>query len=175
MDYKQKYLKYKKKYKNLKILDGGVFNIIRYLGSGAENIAFELDNKRVLRIRKDCVDLNNRKQITERDTEINILNLIKQNNPKYFVKIHEIGDCIDLKKKFDVSVNKVQIKIICSDNIKGDTCRYNYVIMDNAPGQNIIEYIVDKLLSFEIQDTIDFTTDINKLNCYINIYYASSP
>lgn len=128
----KRYLKYKSKYINLKNKIGGSFKIIGYLGSGAENMAFDIGNNRILRVRKNCEDLG---------AEIEILNIIKQVNPKYFVKIYDIGKCTDLKTKFD---NIKSIKEICN-NVSGDICNYHYVIMENANGINIIEYIIKYL------------------------------
>jgi hypothetical protein len=158
MNYETKYLKYKNKYKNLKNLYGGVFNIIKYLGSGAENMAFEIDDKRIIRVRKNCEKLGK---------EIIILKKIQKQSPLYFVKIHEIGKCNDLIDKFN---NTENITNFC--NSTGVTltklCEYDYVIMENANGINIIDYII-KYLKENFGDKLEkedlnLDDDINKIS-----------
>lgn len=143
--YYKKYIKYKNRYINLRNLCGGnPFLNVKYLGSGAENMGFDIGNNQVLRIRKNCEKL--------KQTEIEILNKIKKDSPRYFVKIYEIGTCKDLKTKFE---NIESVSEICN-NISGDLCDYTYVIMEKANGINIIDYILKYLdTTFtKINDTI---------------------
>ncbi len=158
--YYKKYIKYKNRYINLRNLCGGnPFLNVKYLSSGAENMGFDIGNNQVLRIRKDCEKLQ--------QTEIEILNKIIINSPRYFVKIYKIGSCKDLKTKFE---NKESVTEICN-NISGDLCDYTYVIMENANGINIIDYILkyldntftkinDTILNLEDNDTRVLLNDL---------------
>jgi len=155
LSYYKKYFKYKTKYIQLQqTLNGGnPFLGVKYLGQGAENIAYDIGNNKILRIRKNCESLGN---------EIVMLNFIKDKKPKYFVVIYDIGKCTDLITKFtpdDKDEDKIKkITEICNtfvilassrnderNNISGDLCEYSYVIMENAKGINIIQYIINYL------------------------------
>ena len=89
--YQEKYLKYKNKYLQLKKLIGGapIYTGLKYLGQGAENIAFLLSDGNTIRIRKDCEKLGN--------DEITTVTKMKDNTPSYFVKILALGKCNDLR------------------------------------------------------------------------------
>lgn len=124
IDYKNKYLKYKNKYMVFKNqIAGAIFNGIKYLGQGAENIAYDIGDNQVIRIMKKC------KNIEESEKQIMIE--INKNKPMNFVNIISIGNCADL-------VNKLNSKTtdFCNDT-NSNVCNYEYVVLNKVSGDNI--------------------------------------
>ncbi len=124
IDYKKKYLKYKNKYIVFKNqIAGAIFNGIKYLGQGAENIAYDIGDNQVIRIMKKC------KNIEESEKQIMIeINKVK---PINFVNIISIGNCTDLVDKLNS-----ETKDFCND-VDGDVCSYDYVVLNKVIGDNI--------------------------------------
>ena len=150
--YKQKYLKYKNKYIELKKLIGGapIYNNLKFLGQGADNIVFLLPDNNAIRIRKNCEIFNSNELLT--------ISKMKDNTPKYFVKILALGKCNDLKNRL-----KTDIINFCDDKLLGDICNYTYIIMELAKGCNILQYYGLKFKDLLNNSNFDTLIELNKL------------
>ena len=140
MLYKDKYLKYKTKYLNLKKQIGG-FADLTFLGMGAENTAFRMPDGKILRVRKGCEKLD--------ENEKEVMRRLEETKPKYFAIVHSVGKCSDLRGKI-----LSEATTMCNA-VGGEVCDYDYVIMDDAPGKNFTVFFLQQFLSLITSDDFD--------------------
>lgn len=163
-NYYAKYLKYKTKYVLLKKQKGGdsQFKNIKYLGQGAENYAFQLEHGQILRIRKNCERLG--------ESENNVLTELAGKTIKHFIKVFSKGNCFDLRDKLSDQVTE-----FCElNNLEtASLCNYDYVIMNNAEGTNLLNYTT-KTFSEQLQlpdiNVIDKQLITNHKKLLINFF-----
>jgi hypothetical protein len=149
MSYQSKYLKYKTKYLELKKQLGGTeFNDLKYLGKGAENVAFKMPDGKILRVRKSCEELLS--------SEKNVMEKLAENKPKYFAMVYSVGKCADLKKK------KLQLATSMCNVSEGELCDYDYVIMDDAPGTNFLIFFLQHFKDLVMNN--DFDAELEKVD-----------
>lgn len=131
--YYNKYLKYKSKCSKLEVQIGGAKQFVDmvYLGHGAENYAFKLQSGQILRIRKNCEKLDG--------SENNVLTQMAGKTIQYFIKIFAKGNCFDLKEKLSDHMTDFCEMVGTESTL---LCNYNYVIMSNAEGTNLLNYTI---------------------------------
>lgn len=140
MSFKNKYLKYKTKYLELKKQVGG-FSELTFLGMGAENVAFRMSDGKILRVRKGCEKLDEIEKVVVRRLE--------EVKPKYFALVRSVGKCSDLKGK-----NLSTATTMCNA-VGGEVCDYDYVIMDDAPGTNFSVFFLQQFENLITRDDFD--------------------
>lgn len=159
MNWKEKYLKYKKKYFKLKASNNiqlGGFTLT-YLGQGAESFVYDIGDNKVIKIRKipDTPFTELEERIMTVLTELDLPN---------FPKLFATGNC---KQREPISE---ETRSFCESS--DGTITYHYEIFDKVDGPNIINIFMEEFRHWLTQDSINFTEPalLSKANDFIRKY-----
>jgi hypothetical protein len=141
---------------------GGVYTDINYVSHGAENIVFKLNNNEVIRIFRKCDDKHDLDKLKK------LKEIIDAYKPLYFMNINKIDTCEDLRDKFNNDIN--MINNFCNENKmdKQLLCDYQYITSNYFNGINIIDYIINFILSAFVTYFFDINTEIINIDENIN-------